>query len=70
LSILSHCNSSIGNEGGAINMGKVQGILTFFIFSPWINKSSCNVSENSKKYISIHLQDLRYCYLEHCTDTA
>jgi hypothetical protein len=33
LSILSHCNSSIGNEGGAINMGKVQGILRFLFLA-------------------------------------
>jgi len=57
LKILSHCTSIIGNEGGAINMGKALDIPTFTVFSPWINKSSWNVSEDGKKNISVHLQD-------------
>ncbi|WP_298951354.1 glycosyltransferase family 9 protein [uncultured Nonlabens sp.] len=55
--ILSHCTSIIGNEGGAINMGKALNIPTFAIFSPWINKASWNISEDGKKHISVHLQD-------------
>lgn len=57
LKVLSHCTSIIGNEGGAINMGKALDIPTFAIFSPWINKASWNVSEDGKKHISVHLQD-------------
>jgi heptosyltransferase-2 len=57
LKILSHCTGIIGNEGGAINMGKAIDIPTFSIFSPWINKTSWNVSEDGKKHISVHLQD-------------
>jgi heptosyltransferase-2 len=59
LKILSHCTGIIGNEGGAINMGKALDIPTFTIFSPWINKTSWNVSEDGKKHISMHLQDFQ-----------
>jgi heptosyltransferase-2 len=57
LKILSHCTGIIGNEGGAINMGKALDIPTFTVFSPWVNKTSWNVSEDGKKHISVHLQD-------------
>jgi heptosyltransferase-2 len=59
LKILYHCDSIIGNEGGAINMGKALDIPTFTIFSPWINKSSWNVGEDGKKHISVHLIDYK-----------
>ncbi len=59
LKVLYHCNSIIGNEGGAINMGKALDIPTFTIFSPWINKSSWNVGEDGKKHISVHLKDYK-----------
>lgn len=59
LKVLAHCNSIIGNEGGAINMGKALDIPTFTIFSPWINKSSWNVGEDGKQHISVHLIDYK-----------
>ncbi|AGC75509.1 putative ADP-heptose:LPS heptosyltransferase [Nonlabens dokdonensis DSW-6] len=59
LKVLYHCDSIIGNEGGAINMGKALDISTFTIFSPWINKSSWNVGEDGKKHISVHLKDFK-----------
>ncbi len=57
LAILSHCTAIIGNEGGAINMGKALGIPTFSIFSPWILKKDWNMFEDGETYVSIHLSD-------------
>jgi heptosyltransferase-2 len=59
LKVLSHCTAIIGNEGGAINMGKALDVPTFTIFSPWINKSSWNVGEDGRKHISVHLKDFK-----------
>jgi ADP-heptose:LPS heptosyltransferase len=59
LSIAYHCDALIGNEGGAINMAKAIDKPTFTIFSPWINKISWNSFEDGKKYVSIHLKDLK-----------
>ncbi|WP_438968782.1 glycosyltransferase family 9 protein [Nonlabens sp.] len=59
LKVLYHCDSIIGNEGGAINMGKALDVPSFTIFSPWINKSSWNVGEDGKKHISVHLKDYK-----------
>lgn len=59
LKVLYHCDSIIGNEGGAINMGKALDVPSFTIFSPWINKSSWNVGEDGKKHISVHLIDYK-----------
>ncbi|MGJ8685397.1 MAG: glycosyltransferase family 9 protein [Nonlabens sp.] len=59
LKVLHHCTTVIGNEGGAINMGKALDIPSFAIFSPWINKRSWNAGEDGKKHISVHLKDLK-----------
>ncbi|WP_292891576.1 glycosyltransferase family 9 protein [Nonlabens sp.] len=59
LTIVSHCTGIIGNEGGAINMGKALDIPAFTIFSPWINKASWNVNEDDKRHLSVHLKDYR-----------
>ncbi len=59
LKVLHHCTSIIGNEGGAINMGKALGIPTFTIFSPWINKQSWNAGEDGIKHVSVHLKDFK-----------
>lgn len=59
LKVLSHCTSIIGNEGGAINMGKALDIPSFAIFSPWINKQSWNAGEDGKKHFSVHLKDVK-----------
>lgn len=57
LKILFHCNAIIGNEGGAINMGKALNIPSFTIFSPWIRKKVWNIGENETSNVSVHLQD-------------
>ncbi|KEZ93884.1 glycosyltransferase family 9 protein [Nonlabens ulvanivorans] len=59
LKVLHHCTTVIGNEGGAINMGKALDIPSFAIFSPWINKRSWNAGEDGKKHISVHLKDVK-----------
>lgn len=59
IAVLSHCDAIIGNEGGAINMGKALRVPTFTIFSPWINKTSWNMLDNQKEHISVHLSDFR-----------
>lgn len=59
LKVLHHCTTIIGNEGGAINMGKALDVPSFSIFSPWINKQSWNAGEDGEKHISVHLKDLK-----------
>ena len=59
IKVLYHCTTVIGNEGGAINMGKALDIPSFSIFSPWINKRSWNAGEDGKKHISVHLKDVK-----------
>lgn len=57
LSITSHCNCLIGNEGGANNMAKALQIPTFTIFSPYLNKQNWFGETESKKHVAIHLSD-------------
>ncbi|WP_378298247.1 glycosyltransferase family 9 protein [Aquimarina hainanensis] len=57
ISLLSHCDALIGNEGGAVNMAKALGTPTFTIFSPWIIKNNWNMFDDDKKYTSVHLSD-------------
>jgi heptosyltransferase-2 len=38
-------------------MRKALDIPTFTMFSPWINKTSWNVSEDGKKHLSVYLKD-------------
>ncbi|GGX09460.1 glycosyltransferase family 9 protein [Aquimarina muelleri] len=57
LAILSHCTALVGNEGGAINMGKALGVPTFTIFSPWILKKDWNMFDDGETHISVHLSD-------------
>lgn len=57
LAILFHCNALVGNEGGAINMGKALNIPTFTIFSPWIHKKDWNMFEDGETHVSVHLSD-------------
>lgn len=59
LVLSTFCRAIIGNEGGAINMGKALGIPTFAIFSPWIRKESWGASKNDHKNITVHLKDFR-----------
>jgi heptosyltransferase-2 len=57
LKILHHCTCIIGNEGGAINMGKALDVPSFSIFSPWIVKDAWNAGEDNNKHMAVHLQD-------------
>ncbi len=57
LALTSHCDTLIGNEGGAINMAKALDIPTFAIFSPPLNKENWNIYEDGKKNVSVHLKD-------------
>jgi heptosyltransferase-2 len=57
LKVLHHCTSIIGNEGGAINMGKALGVPSFTIFSPWVKKQVWNAGEDGENHISVHLED-------------
>lgn len=59
IALLSLCDIVIGNEGGAINMGKAVNIPTFSLFSPSIDKESWQLFENEKEHVSIHLKDLK-----------
>lgn len=56
LGVLHHCNASIGNEGGAINMAKALNIPTFSIYSPWITKASWDFFK-SESNVSVHVGD-------------
>jgi heptosyltransferase-2 len=57
LAITSHCDTVIGNEGGAINMAKALNKPTFTIFSPWIKKEDWNLFDDGFKHVSVHLKD-------------
>lgn len=59
LSITSHCDALIGNEGGAVNMAKALNIPTFTIFSTWIRKEAWNSFEDGKNNVSVHLKDFK-----------
>lgn len=57
ITICANCTAVIGNEGGAINMGKALNIKTFSIFSPWINQEAWNLFEDGKNNDSVHLKN-------------
>lgn len=57
IAILSQSDALIGNEGGSVNMAKALQVPTFTIFSPWINKNSWNIMEDSGLHDTIHLSD-------------
>lgn len=59
LVLTSFCNMVIGNEGGAINMGKALQIPTFAIFSPWIRTETWGAAANDTKNATVHLRDFR-----------
>lgn len=58
IALLSLCDMVIGNEGGAINMGKAVNIPTFSLFSPSVDEG-WQLFENEKDHVSIHLKDLK-----------
>ena len=57
MTITSHCDALIGNEGGAVNMAKALDIPTFSIFSPQIKKENWSIYEDGVHNISVHLND-------------
>lgn len=59
LSLASHCDALIGNEGGAVNMAKALNIPTFSIFSPGVPKENWSIYENGTTNVSVHLKDYR-----------
>jgi len=59
LVLTTFCKAVIGNEGGAINMGKALNIPTFAIFSPWIRKESWGAKNNDNKNETVHLKDFK-----------
>src|SRR5680860_476193 len=56
MALTYHCDSLIGNEGGAINMAKALNIPTFSIFSPKISKDAWSLYEDETN-VAVHLKD-------------
>ena len=57
LTLLSHCDGYIGNEGGMSNMSKALNIPNFSIFSPWISKKGWLTYNDNTANRAIHLED-------------
>lgn len=57
LAVLSHCKAIIGNEGGAINMGKALNVPTFAIFAPFTTKEGWFVENETD--VAVHLKELK-----------
>lgn len=57
MAITWFCDAIIGNEGGAINIGKALGKKTFSIFSPWIEQENWSIFEDGINNDSVHLKD-------------
>lgn len=57
LALLNRCQGIIGNEGGAINMGKALSLSSFSIYAPWIDPAGWGIFEDGQKHQSVHLQD-------------
>ncbi len=57
MAITAYCIAVIGNEGGAINIGKALGKKTFSVFSPWIEQENWTVFEDGVNNDSVHLKD-------------
>lgn len=57
MAITAFCDAVIGNEGGAINIGKALGKKTFCVFSPWIEQENWTVFEDGINNTSVHLKD-------------
>ena len=58
LAITSHCTAIIGNEGGAINMGKALKVPSFCIFSPYISKQNWFWSATDAIDYAVHIADV------------
>ncbi len=57
--LTSFCKMVIGNEGGAINMGKALNLPTFAIFSPWIRKETWGAAQKDSINKTVHLKDFK-----------
>ena len=55
IGLVSQCDAVLGNEGGAINMGKAAGIPSFAIFSPQIEKQGWH--NDNPRHHAVHLND-------------
>lgn len=58
ISVVSHCDMIIGNEGGAVNMAKAVQVPSFSIFSPFIPKGNWH-GKIYKNHAGVHLYDYR-----------
>ena len=63
LGVLIHCKAIIGNEGGAVNMGKALEKPSFCLFTPSGKKEGWSVS-NDNDHIAIHLKDFKPALFE------
>lgn len=58
--LLSQCDAIVGNEGGAINMGKALKKPSFAIFSPQIKKEGWHKDNHNN--FAVHLSDYKMNY--------
>lgn len=56
IAVLSQCSMIIGNEGGAVNMGKAVGIYTFAIYAPTTKRKAWD-SYPGPRQVAVHLND-------------
>ena len=59
IAIMDKCDIIIGNDGGAINIGKTLGKPSFVIFSPWIEKKVWSIFEDGIHHVSVHLKEYK-----------
>ncbi|MCV9926865.1 glycosyltransferase family 9 protein [Flavobacterium sp. LS1R49] len=59
IAIMNQCDVIIGNDGGAINMGKALNKPSFIIFSPYVEKNDWATFEDGLQNISVHLNDFK-----------
>lgn len=57
LALLNRCRAIVGNEGGAINMGKALNRPSFSIYAPWVNPDTWGMAEDGMKHSAVHLRD-------------
>lgn len=54
IALTSQCDAILGNEGGAINMGKALNLPSFAIFSPQIEKQGWHREETHNQAVHLH----------------
>lgn len=57
MGLVNECICIIGNDGGAMNMGKALKKPSFIIFSPWIEKKAWATFEDGDRHLSVHLDE-------------